>query len=158
MVFGCAPLYKLTTKRDEFGDESGQVDCQKKRGFRLPSHQEWLSAARADRGSAYQRCSEAELNAQAWWKANSDGRHHPVASRESNIWGFYDLNGNVSEWCGDHYTAEQDSEASEDQRLICGGSFRDDINHQGLSLSSYEPAAALGTDLGFRVVFDEPGS
>jgi formylglycine-generating enzyme required for sulfatase activity len=67
--------------------------------WRLPTEAEWEYAARAGTtGSRY-----GELNAIAWHTDNSGGETHPVKQKAANVWGLYDMMGNVWEWCGDWY-------------------------------------------------------
>jgi len=93
-------------------------------GMRLPTEAEWEYAARATTsGPRY-----GELNAVAWYgynsgnkpldaaklwetdpanyskviEANGNGRH-PVAMKQANAWGLYDMLGNIREWVADWY-------------------------------------------------------
>ena len=67
--------------------------------FCLPTEAQWEYACMA--GSADDRCGE--LDAIAWYGANSEKHAHEVGQKEANAWGFYDMLGNVCEWCGDWY-------------------------------------------------------
>jgi len=71
---------------------------------RLPSESEWECACRGGTSSEY--CfgdKEESLGKYAWYSGNSNRRVHPVAGRDANRWGLYDLHGNVWEWCEDEF-------------------------------------------------------
>ena len=83
-------------------------DCE---GYRLPTGPEWEYAARAGtRTSVYTgdvtfpeppgwRCeSSPVLDPIAWYCVNSGDSSHPVALKDPNGWGLYDMIGNTSEW------------------------------------------------------------
>ena len=38
-----------------------------------------------------------------WYKNNSEGHHHPVATKKADSWGFFDMGGNVAEWVWDSF-------------------------------------------------------
>ena len=67
--------------------------------YALPTEAQWEYAARAGTTGNY----PGELDAIAWYRANSDGETHPVALKQPNAWGFHDMIGNVREWCADWY-------------------------------------------------------
>jgi hypothetical protein len=69
-------------------------------GFRLPKEWEWQIAAMAGTNNQYAGADDEEsLKRVAWFKDNSGNKAHPVAQKLPNEWGFYDMSGNVSEWC-----------------------------------------------------------
>jgi formylglycine-generating enzyme required for sulfatase activity len=113
------------------------------RGFRLPTEAEWEYAARA--GSDH-RLSAAELASYAWFRDDSvvaSGTAssllqidalapHPVGTKAPNAWGFYDMYGNVWEWCSGllkpyPYDAAdgRESVSAQGLRVLRGGSFAD---------------------------------
>ena len=66
-------------------------------GGRLPTDAEWEYAARA--GSATRHFwGETADGRYLWYRANSDGRPHAVGTKLPNLWGLYDVEGNVWEW------------------------------------------------------------
>lgn len=68
-------------------------------GYRLPSEAEWEYACRA--GTSGVRYGE--LDEIAWYRGNSGGELHDVATKTPNAWGLHDMIGNVWEWCWDLY-------------------------------------------------------
>jgi formylglycine-generating enzyme required for sulfatase activity len=68
--------------------------------YTLPTEAQWEYACRAGTTGIY----AGELAAMAWYDGNSARQTHPVAKKQPNAWGFYDMHGNVSEWCLDWYS------------------------------------------------------
>jgi formylglycine-generating enzyme required for sulfatase activity len=140
-------------------------------GYRLPTEAEWEYVCRAGTTtSAY-----GPLDAIAWYADNSGGTVHKVAEKQSNPWGFFDMLGNVFEWCSDIYEKDaykksvqldpfvrgdskaigdspQNAEAARLLRVRRGGSY--------VAISRYVQAAdrrcssadTKAPDIGFRCV------
>ena len=70
--------------------------------YRLPTEAQWEYACRAGTQSPF---GTSSLNAGGWYIRNAFLPSRRVARKESNHWGFYDMHGNVLEWCADRYDA-----------------------------------------------------
>ena len=78
---------------------------------------------------------EGTLDVMGWYDRNSDSGHHPVAMKEPNAWGIFDMHGNVMEWCNNY---------AGNSRYVCrGGSWYSD---------------ARSCTVGKRFVYDSDGN
>ena len=74
-----------------------QLDCE----ARLPTEVEWEYACRAGTKGAFG--GNGILDDMGWYLTNSGEQTHPVGRKKANDWGFYDMHGNVWEWCEDMF-------------------------------------------------------
>jgi formylglycine-generating enzyme required for sulfatase activity len=106
--------------------------------YRLPTDAEWEYAARGGSttdlpngnltvtGCEY----DPNLDIMEWYCYNADGKTHPVAQKQPNAWGLYDMHGNVMEWCQDWFglilpepVNDPIGPSTGDMRVIRGGLY-----------------------------------
>jgi formylglycine-generating enzyme required for sulfatase activity len=108
-------------------------------GGRLPTEAEWEYAARAgSTGARY-----GDLEAVAWHRGNSGGMTHPVAMKQPNTFGLYDMLGNVWEWVEDSY-------AGTTSKIMRGGTGGNVARNTRASSRSVEEPSASTAARGFR--------
>lgn len=118
------------------------------RRFRLPTEEEWETAARSSVHDA------------AWTRETSGKKTHPVGTSAANACRFHDLLGNAAEWCV----------APDGTGVLRGGSYLDSANDDLLTLRRPPDKAwnrsdpqipkskwwlADGGFIGFRIVCEE---
>jgi len=80
-----------------------QLNQKEGSSYRLPTEAEWEYACRAGTNTRfYFGDSDSQLGNYAWTSAFF-GKIHPVAQKQPNSWGFYDIQGNVLELCQDWF-------------------------------------------------------
>lgn len=88
---------------DDAQDFIRKLNTKTGKQYRLPSEAEWEYACRAGRRDEY--CGEGSLDGIAWYVANSNRKSQPVAQKQPNAFGLYDMSGNVWEWTQDAYNS-----------------------------------------------------
>jgi formylglycine-generating enzyme required for sulfatase activity len=146
------PAYKINGEKVEW--------VQGVSGFRLPTEAEWEYAARGGTTARF-ACGDLEsgLEAMGWHNQNSGGKTRPVGQKGPNVWGLFDMHGNVWEWTwdwrGDYPNGLAndpvgDSEGSD--RVIRGGGWRNDArNCRSANRNHAPPGVRRYFVLGFRL-------
>ena len=123
-------------------------------GYRLPSLAEWQVAARGgqpalEQGSYGTRYAGSHTAADVAWFThdfNADFGTVPVATRQPNALGLFDMNGNVGEWLNDGY----DIEGGQRLYFFCGGSYLAPVAN--LAGCDMHTPGFFTSDIGIRLV------
>ena len=99
----CNKLSVLQKRRPCYVISGRSITLVPGNGYRLPSEAEWEYACRAGSTGKFGFSDENELGNYAWYGQNSRGVTHPVGEKQPNVFGAYDMHGNVLEWCWDWY-------------------------------------------------------
>lgn len=128
--------------------------------YRLPTEAEWEYACRSGSMTKYNFGDQTgQLGNYSWYLKNSRDRTHPIGQKKPNIWGLYDMNGNVWEWCQDWFAIYPDETvidpvgpSSGQFRILRGGSWSSEsMKCRSADRFWHEPDKVF-RDLGFRVI------
>lgn len=144
--------------------------------YRLPTEEEWEYACRAGSTTAYSwgdgiDCSKAmfanntkkDKECTLFYKSLGipPNGPAPVKSFAPNAWGFYDMHGNVWEWCADVYAEYLSGPVSStystmdvDSRVRRGGSWYKHAQYLRSANRTYGHPSAKFRTTGFRLVLE----
>lgn len=134
--------------------------------FALPTEAQWEYACRAGTQTPLNNGKSItvtaglapELDEVAWYEANSSECAHPVAQKKPNAWGFYDMHGNLWEWCSDWFVFRLPGGVAPEgpregaAKVIRGGSWY--IGYPAFCRSAYRSSYGVErriSHLGFRI-------
>jgi formylglycine-generating enzyme required for sulfatase activity len=122
--------------------------------YSLPTEAQWEYACRAGTTGSY----AGEPGGMAWDKGNSGETTHPVAKKRPNAWGFYDMAGNILEWCYDWYGPYPGGSVTDPSgperghyRIARGGSWRMETKVGRSAARAGGSQGRLDYTLGFRL-------
>jgi formylglycine-generating enzyme required for sulfatase activity len=134
-------------------------------GYRLPTEIEWLFAANERRLHLEKTYSGSFfINDVAWYLSNSNSTTHPVAGKQGNSLGLFDMSGNVWEWIWDWSstsfpninavdpTGPANPPASGSYRVQRGGSYMTEEQRCRLDHRGNAAPHVRRSDSGFRIV------
>jgi serine/threonine protein kinase len=127
--------------------------------YRLPTPMEWKYALYSGESD---NLTEGSLDNQAWFVANSGQHLQPVGEKAPNLWGLYDMLGNVRQWCSGVPSGPANSNAARDAKNKTShfaegtgyiSSASDCLSPLKLE-TSYPEDVAMPT-IGFRIACDD---
>ncbi|MHC4594180.1 MAG: SUMF1/EgtB/PvdO family nonheme iron enzyme [Planctomycetota bacterium] len=132
--------------------------------YRLPTEAEWEYACRAGTTTAYNTGNDLPRiyykNQTETWQPKPVSLR--IATTPANSWGFFDMHGNVEEWCYDWYGPYEQREqinpvgqAGGDFRVARGGSHSTELQYLRSANRLAAPPEDESWAIGFRVVLAE---
>lgn len=162
----------LSRKEARAGGPGGESGAPVARKYRLPTEAEWEFACRA--GTTTPFSAGAALTTE---QANFDGAMldpnappgkdrgatTPAGAFPPNAWGFYDMHGNVWEWCSNFYASYGGGEVTDPAgpttgsfMSLRGGSWRSKAADCRCASRYKEKPTSTAKHIGFRVAMEPP--
>jgi formylglycine-generating enzyme required for sulfatase activity len=125
--------------------------------FTLPTEAQWEYACRAGTTGAY----ATNPDETSWFDRNSGGTTHPVGAKQPNLWGLYDMTGNVYQWCADWYANRYPGGEATDPtgpeagtvHVLRGGGWYYDRSYCRSAYRDFDPGYRANF-IGFRVALN----
>lgn len=131
--------------------------------IRLPTEAEWEYACRSSSSMKY--CygnDDKTLSEYAVIETDSydPPSPSPVGQKKANLWGIYDMHGNVNEWCLDGFIdhlpgGESPLVTSGIKCVVRGGGFAQPAPYSSCSCRIYRDRSTSTNSIGFRIVMAE---
>lgn len=117
-------------------------------GYRIPTTHEWFLAANDGIANEMKTSYSGDSNFEnvGWFSSNSGNSTQPVCQKNPNELGFYDMSGNINEWCWD-----RPDHCNSGVRYYKGGSFADSPAWYEINIVDKEDACAESPNIGFRI-------
>ncbi len=158
---GLIPAYRINGNEVTWNREAN--------GYRLPTEAEWEYACRAGTTTPFSTgnnitTNQANYNGNYPYNGNVKGEYRwqttAAGSFAANLWGLYDMHGNVWEWCWDWFEEEYSSENQTDpegvtsgtRRVIRGGGWFNIGDDMRSASRNSDTPVIRGSHLGFRLV------
>lgn len=129
--------------------------------FALPTEAQWEYTCHA--GSKHRFCfghDKPGLLDYGWHVKNGESKTHPVGEKKPNAWGFYDMHGNVAEWCHDWFewkyyekspTNDPTGPAEGTSRVVRGGFWGSSAWRSRSAYRDHNSPRRFGRHLGLRL-------
>ena len=112
------------------------------KGFRLPTEWEWEYAAKAGTDLELEYSGSNNADDVGCYSGINKVGTHPIKQKKSNAWGFYDMSGNVREWCESRY------DSTSEHRVIRGDDWE---SKQRVAYRWSADPSSLHFSFGFRI-------
>ena len=134
----------------------GRLRARTGLAFDLPTEAQWEYACRAGTTTTYSY-GNSENGDYMWYSSNSSSQTHEVGTKKPNPWGFYDMHGNVWEWCLDWYGTlaygtDPKGSSSGSKRVERGGSWYNSAYYCPSSHRDSSSPSYANNGYGFRLV------
>jgi formylglycine-generating enzyme required for sulfatase activity len=114
--------------------------------YALPNEKNWYLACNNGAKTKWHfGDKEEELKNYAWYSENSGGMTQPVGEKKSNVFGLYDMHGNIFEW------SEEWDKGDKTSKMLFGGSWINSAEKTSYFSYSRDTPNYQVYDIGFRL-------